>query len=97
MSADISPVPDGKIVYDRFGGYVKPMLLRLALSLDVFTPLDQGPATFRAVASACRTDPVGIHHLGDYLTCQYLLTHQDDLYALTSSAAMFFVRDSPPT
>jgi hypothetical protein len=30
MSPDISPVPDGKIVYDLYGGYIKPMLLRLA-------------------------------------------------------------------
>lgn len=39
MTLDITPAPEGEIVYDLYGGYLKPALLHLALTLDVFSSL----------------------------------------------------------
>lgn len=47
------------------------------------------------MASACSADPVGIHHLLDYLTCVGTLTRQGEAYALTPTSAAFFVRHNP--
>ena len=54
----VSPDPD--FVYSLFTGVYKPQLVRIALTLDVFTPLASGPADAQAVAQACGCSPSGI-------------------------------------
>ena len=50
---DTAPNPD--LIYDLFGGIFKPQFIRIALLLDVFTPLTR-PSTAEQVAQACRAD-----------------------------------------
>ena len=46
-------VPNANLVYDAYGGIYGPQILRIALLLDVFTPLADGPAEAQVVANAC--------------------------------------------
>ena len=68
----VSPDPD--FVYGLFTGVYKTQLVRIALTLDVFTPLASGPADAQAVAQACGCPPPGIRLLLDYLTSIQVLT-----------------------
>jgi SAM-dependent methyltransferase len=67
----------------------------LALQVDVFTPLADGPADAATVARVCGCSPAGIAHLLDVLASVQVLTRQGVRYALTPSAAMFLVRGRP--
>jgi SAM-dependent methyltransferase len=83
--------PDPSIVYSLFTGAYKPQLLRIALTLDVFTPLASGSADARAVAQACGCSPSGIRLLLDYLSAIGVLERNEDNYALTPTASTFLV------
>jgi len=85
----VSPDPD--FVYSLFTGAYKPQLVRIALTLDVFTPLASGPADAQAVAQACGCSPAGIRLLLDYLSNIGVLGRQTNNYALTLTAATFLV------
>jgi SAM-dependent methyltransferase len=85
----VSPDPD--LVYSLFTGIYKPQLMRIALTLDVFTPLTSGPDDAQAVAQACGCSPTGIRVLLDYLSSIGVLEHHSDKYTLTLSAATFLV------
>lgn len=85
----VSPDPD--FVYSLFTGAYKPQLVRIALTLDVFTPLASGPADAQAVAQACGCSPAGIRLLLDYLSNIGVLERQTNNYALTLTAATFLV------
>jgi 2-polyprenyl-3-methyl-5-hydroxy-6-metoxy-1,4-benzoquinol methylase len=85
----VSPNPDS--VYSLFTGVYKPQLARIALTLDVFTPLASGPADAQAVAQACACSPAGIELLLDYLSSIGVLERHGNNYALTPSAATFLV------
>jgi hypothetical protein len=50
-SASKSPNPG--LIYDLDTGIFRPQVIRLALQVDVFTPLADGPADAATVASAC--------------------------------------------
>jgi len=80
------------LVYDLFWGIFKPHFIRLALQLDVFTPLAAGSTTAEQVAQSCHCDAFGIASLLDYLCSLQVLECQGDLYALTPTAAAFLVR-----
>ena len=86
---DTAPNPD--LIYDLFGGIFKPQFIRIALLLDVFTPLTR-PSTAEQVAQACRADSTGIQTLLDYLVAAQTLEKRGDLYALTPTAETFLVR-----
>lgn len=83
--------PDPDLVYSLFTGAYKSQLMRIALTLDVFTPLAGGPADARAVAQACGCSPAGIQRLLDYLSAIGVLARQSNNYALTRTAAAFLV------
>jgi hypothetical protein len=80
------------MVYDLFWGIFKPRLFRLALQLDLFTPLAAGEATAEQVAQSCHCHSAGIKHLLDYLCSLHVLERHEDLYALTPRAATFLDR-----
>jgi hypothetical protein len=92
-SASESPNPG--LIYDLYTGIFRPQVIRLALQVDVFTPLADGPADAATVASACGCSPAGIVHLLDVLAGAQVLTRQEGRYALTPSAATFLVRGRP--
>jgi len=85
----VSPDPD--FVYSLFTGVYKPQLVRIALTLDVFTPLASGPTDAQAVAQACGCSPSGIRLLLDYLSDMGVLERHANNYALTPTAATFLV------
>jgi SAM-dependent methyltransferase len=85
----VSPNPD--FVYSLFTGVYEPQLVRIALMLDVFTPLASGPADAQAVALACGCSLAGIRLLLDYLSSIGLLERHANSYALTPTCATFFV------
>lgn len=84
--------PEGDRIYDLYTGVYKPQIIRIALALDVFTPLNYGPRTVEQVAQACQCEVVGMRHLLNYLTSLNVLVKQDDEYSLTPEAATFLVR-----
>jgi C-methyltransferase len=89
---DTPQYPNPDLIYGLFGGIFKPQFTRIALQLDVFTPLASGPATAAQVASACGCDPVGIKALLDNLCAARVIEQRGDRYALTPAAETFLVR-----
>jgi hypothetical protein len=85
----VSPNPD--YIYSLFTGAYKSQLMRIALILDVFTPLASGLADAQAVAQACGCSPAGLQRLLDYLSAIRVLERQSNSYALTLTAATFLV------
>jgi len=53
-------LPNPDLIGDLFWGIFKPQWIRLALTLDIFTPLASNPSSAEDVAQACRCDPFGI-------------------------------------
>lgn len=84
-----TPNPD--LVYDLFGGIFKPQFIRIALLLDVFSPLAQNPSSAEKIAQACHSDSTGIRILLDYLCAVQLLEREESLYSLKPTAATFLV------
>ena len=85
-------LPEGDRIYDLYTGAYKPHILRIALELDVFSPLAAGPANAEAVAQACKCDVEGIRRMLDYLTGLAVLVKQGEEYSLSPDAATFLVR-----
>ncbi len=83
--------PDPGLIYDLYTGGFKPQLIRIALSVDVFSPLAVQPADAPTVAQLCRCNPLGMRYLLDYLTSIGLLTYQDGRYSLTPTATAFLL------
>ncbi|RME42462.1 MAG: methyltransferase domain-containing protein [Chloroflexi bacterium] len=92
--AEPAAVPNSDLVYNLYGGGFLGQFTRLALLLDVFTPLSAGPAGAESVAAACNADVTGIRALLDQLCSSEVLEYQPETcaYALTPSAAAFLVR-----
>lgn len=89
---DTSPEFNPDLVYDLFWGIFKPQFIRLALQLDVFTPLVAGSITAEQVAQSCHCDAFGIKSLLDYLCGLQVLECHGNIYALTPTAAAFLVK-----
>ena len=89
---DTSPEFDPDLVYDLFWGIFKPQCIRLALQLDVFTPLAAGSTTAEQVAQSCHCDTFGIKSLLDYLCSLQVLECHGNIYALPPTAATFLVK-----
>jgi ubiquinone/menaquinone biosynthesis C-methylase UbiE len=87
-------LPNPNLIYDLFGGIFKPQFIRIALQLDVFTPLAESPSTAEQIAQACGCDTTGMKNLLDYLCAAQLLTLKDNRYSLTLDAATFLARGS---
>jgi ubiquinone/menaquinone biosynthesis C-methylase UbiE len=79
------------LVYSFYQGGVKPQFVRIALLLDVFSPLAGGPADAQSVASACGCEVEGMRFMLDYLCGLRLVKRQGDAYALTPTASTFLV------
>lgn len=84
--------PNPNLIYDLFGGIFKPQFIRIAILLDVFTPLASNPATAHQVAGDCHCGTAGIQALLDHLCDLQILERHGDAYALTHTAETFLVR-----
>jgi SAM-dependent methyltransferase len=89
--SESSGVPDPDLFYSLYTGGFKPQMVRLALLLDVFSPLAAGPAGVQTVARACGCDPTGTRLLLDYLASLGLVQRRGETYSLTPTAAAFLV------
>jgi hypothetical protein len=92
MEFDLDSVPNPNLIYDLFGGIFKPQFIRIALLLDVFTPLAKGASKVEQVAGTCHSDAAGVKALLDYLCALQVLECRSDQYALTPTAETFLVR-----
>jgi SAM-dependent methyltransferase len=90
-----SPAPDSDLVYSLYANGWKPQLVRIALLVDVFTPLADGPADAHTVAHACGCDLFGVRTLLNYLSSLRLLEREGSTYALSPTAAAFLVPGRP--
>jgi 2-polyprenyl-3-methyl-5-hydroxy-6-metoxy-1,4-benzoquinol methylase len=90
---DKSPELNPDLVNDLFWGIFKPQFIRLALQIDVFTPLAAGSTTAEQVAHSCNCDTFGIKSLLDYLCNLQVIERHGNSYALTPTAATFLVKD----
>jgi hypothetical protein len=87
-----APNPD--LVGDLFWGVFKPQFIRLALQIDLFSPLAAGPATANTVAQACGCHPSGIQAMLDYFCSLHILERHDNQYSLTPTAESFLLHGS---
>ena len=93
MSSSTSQ-PNSDLIYDLYGGGFLSQFIRLALRLDVFSPLAARPRGADQVAKSCGADPRGVRILLNYLSSTGILLYQPetDVYSLTPAAAVFLVR-----
>lgn len=84
--------PEGDHIYELYTGAYRPHIIRIALALDVFSPLAAGPANAETVAQACKCNVEGIRRLLDYLINLKVLAKQGEAYSLSVDAATFLVR-----
>jgi len=84
--------PDTDLVYGLFEGVYKPLILRMAIQLDIFSALAARPLSAEAVARVINCHPYGTRALLDYLCSLQIIECQADLYSLTATAHTFFVR-----
>lgn len=85
-------LPEGDHIYDLYTGVYKPHIVRVALALDVFSPLAGSSAKAGAVAQACKCSVEGIRRLLDYLAALKVLEKKNEEYSLSPDAATFLVR-----
>jgi hypothetical protein len=85
-------VPEGDRIYDLYTGVYKPQIIRIALTLDVFSPLKNRRLNAEQLARICKCDVAGIQLLLDYLSSLSILILHGDEYSLSSEAATFLVR-----
>jgi ubiquinone/menaquinone biosynthesis C-methylase UbiE len=85
--------PNSDMVYDLYGGGFLGQITRIALLLDVFTPLAAGPATAEKVAEISSTSVDGVHAILNYLSNTKIIEFHSETktYQLTPSAAAFLV------
>lgn len=92
---DFSNSPDPDLFYSLYREGFKPQVMRMAMLLDVFTPLASAPASAEGLAQACGCAASGMIFLLDYLVTLELVEKQDGMYSLSPTAAAFLVRGSP--
>ncbi len=93
---DTAPsTPDADVIYDLYKGDYKVQLVRIALRLDVFSPLAAGATDAETVARACSCAVKGVRALLKYLHSIHLLIKEGNTYALTPTAATFLVPGKP--
>ncbi len=95
MTDQLAERPDPNLIYNLFTGAFRPQFVRLALQLDVFSPLAAGPAAAATIARACGCSEAGIVQLLDVLAGAGVLAYGEGRYALTPSAAAFLVAGRP--
>ena len=88
-------LPNSDPIYGLYGGGFFGQFTRLALLLDVFTPLSSGPKSAADVALSCQANPDGIRALLNYLNSMNVINYapKTDTFSLAQTAAAFLVRD----
>src|SRR5438093_1444769 len=79
--------PSAEIVFDTLFAYQRSAALKAALDLDLFTAIDEGPTTTKALAGRCAASERGVRILCDYLTTIGLLTTLTSSYRVPPGPA----------
>jgi len=87
--------PDAAAIYALYTPGLISQAVRVALLLDLFTPLADGPLDAEALARATNCVPEGVRALLDCLVALGLLRLAEGHYELTATAAMFLVHGKP--
>jgi 2-polyprenyl-3-methyl-5-hydroxy-6-metoxy-1,4-benzoquinol methylase len=87
-------MPSPEIVLNTLFAYQQSAALKAAIDLELFTAIDEGATTARALAAKSGASERGVRILCDFLTIQHLLTKDGDRYGLTPEAAAFLSRRS---
>ncbi len=83
--------PDPELFYSLYTNVYKPQIIRIAILLDLFMPLADGPKSAEEVAQTRNLHPFGTKALFDYLTSLNILIKQGDKYELTPTASTFLL------
>jgi len=92
---DSAPTLNPSAIYGLYSPGFVPQAARVALLLDLFTPLSDGPLDVGALAQASDCTPEGVQFLLDCLVAVGLLVSAGGRYELTPTAATFLVRGRP--
>lgn len=93
MPANAKPSPGPLLAMSA--AYWKSCALHAAVALDVFTPLDKGPATARELAPGLGCDARALDMLLTAMCGLELLSREGDAFVLTDQARAFLVRTQP--
>ncbi len=89
------PQPSPVLFFETINAYQRTQALKAAIELDIFTAIDEGEVTPRALAKRCRASERGMRTLADYLVVIGFLTKKEDQYSLTPDSTVFLSRRSP--
>jgi SAM-dependent methyltransferase len=87
--------PSAEIVFDTLFAYQRSAALKAALDLDLFTAIDEGATTPKALATRCAASERGVRILCDYLTTIGLLRKSNASYVVTPDSGAFLSQRSP--
>lgn len=86
---------DPRSIYELYGAGFRSHVFRIALSLDVFSPLADGPASAKRVAEAVGGEVTGVRAVLDYMVGVKMLSWDPTTgYELTETAAAFLLPGS---
>jgi 2-polyprenyl-3-methyl-5-hydroxy-6-metoxy-1,4-benzoquinol methylase len=91
----VSQGPSPELFFETAFAHQRTAALKAAIDLDVFTAIDEGARTARAVADARGVPERGIRILCDYLTVLGFLTKRGDTFELTQDSTVFLSKRSP--
>ena len=87
--------PSPEHIFQTLNAHQQTSALKTAISLDLFTSIDEGNHSAAEVASRVKASERGVRILSDYLTILGFLTKDEGRYNLTEDAALFLSRRSP--
>lgn len=83
--------PNPELVQSFYYRGLKTQVLRIAIRLNIFSPLIDGPSDAQTISHSCQCDTNSIRLLLESLCSFGLLIKEDDRYLLTSTAKTFLV------
>ena len=95
MEDDKTLLPNPELVRSLYTRGLKTQVLRVALLLDIFSPLAYGPVSAEFVAKKCDCSINGIKYLLNSLYTFDLLEVKNDLYQLSPTTEIFLVPGKP--
>ena len=93
MQPDATLSPD--LFWQTITAFQRSAAMKAAIELDVFTKIDEGNKTARAIADACDSAERGVRILCDSLTVMQFLNKENGQYGLNETSAAFLSRKSP--
>jgi len=91
--AEKTHTPDAELFYSLYDGVFRPNIVRLAIKLDLFTPLSERELDAKALSRTISASLEGTERLADYLVSIGLLKKSGKHYSLTPTAQTFLVRN----